>query len=289
MTTPQQAHSALATALGTTAKVYLKREDKHPYGSHKGRSIPHMIECYVAQGKTSFAISSSGNAALAAIHAVLKSSKPLSLAVYIGEHINDQKLSDLQKLAQSCQTISIHQVKRPKQVVFQLAQQNKATSLRQSTDDSALNGYESLAKELLHIPQLQAVFIPTSSGTTAQALGKYFQTNNKSIQIHIVQTTSCHPIAQHFDETTNDEPSLATAIVDAVAKRKKAVIDMVTASHGSGWTITNQEITAAQELIHKTSNLDLSPTSVLSVAGLQKALQHNWSWDGAVACLITGK
>src|ERR1035437_8229763 len=65
MLTPQKNYPNLAKALGVSS-LYLKREDLHPYGSHKGRSIPVMIDHYVKDGKRHFAISSSGNAALAA-------------------------------------------------------------------------------------------------------------------------------------------------------------------------------------------------------------------------------
>ena len=66
MTTPLEQQAQLAEAIGISS-LYFKREDLHPYGSHKGRSIPVMIEHYLASGDTRFAISSSGNAALAAV------------------------------------------------------------------------------------------------------------------------------------------------------------------------------------------------------------------------------
>jgi threonine dehydratase len=65
MVTPLEQQKKLAEVIGFS-DLYFKREDLHPYGSHKGRSIPVMIDHYVASGDTTFAISSSGNAALAA-------------------------------------------------------------------------------------------------------------------------------------------------------------------------------------------------------------------------------
>ena len=41
--------------------LYLKREDLHPLGSHKGRSLPYMIDKGLEEGLYRFAISSSGN------------------------------------------------------------------------------------------------------------------------------------------------------------------------------------------------------------------------------------
>ena len=45
MKTPQFPYSKLAQSIGVS-EVYLKREDLDHYGSHKGRSIPVMIEIY---------------------------------------------------------------------------------------------------------------------------------------------------------------------------------------------------------------------------------------------------
>ena len=64
MITPHEEYPALASALGYKAgkgaiRLYFKREDLHPYGSHKGRSIPVMMDYYREIGDRSFAISSS--------------------------------------------------------------------------------------------------------------------------------------------------------------------------------------------------------------------------------------
>jgi threonine dehydratase len=63
--TPIEHYSELAEILGLS-DLYFKREDLHQYGSHKGRSIPFMIDHYSGRGDRHFVISSSGNAALAA-------------------------------------------------------------------------------------------------------------------------------------------------------------------------------------------------------------------------------
>jgi cysteine synthase len=89
MQTPQLNHPKLAQTLGIS-ELYLKREDLSLYGSHKGRSIPHMIKTYFGQGIRNFVISSSGNAALAAIHTIAQHNKnnpstTLSLKIFVGE------------------------------------------------------------------------------------------------------------------------------------------------------------------------------------------------------------
>lgn len=100
MKTPQQSYPALAKALGIDT-LFLKREDQHPYGSHKGRSIPHMIKTYVKRDDIrNFVISSSGNAGLAAIRMVQKHNqnnpdKQITLTVFVGNNIEQEKLDIL--------------------------------------------------------------------------------------------------------------------------------------------------------------------------------------------------
>jgi hypothetical protein len=333
--TPQKKYSNLAKAVGVSS-LYLKREDLHPYGSHKGRSIPVMIEHYVKNGKRHFAISSSGNAALAAAMYVKKlngkvpsskylvpskdvndsvlgtrNSKLIRLEILVGNHILDKKLKKLTDLAD--ENISVMRFERPLQTLTQKTADGSIQSLRQSTDDIALVGYESLAEELEKIKNLQAIFIATSSGTTAQALARYFEkvesrkyqvksqdikdsglgtfdSGLKPIEIHIVQTTSCHPIALEFvDSVPSEEQSSADAIVDMIAHRKNPLIPLIKETNGSGWIATNEEINTAQELIEKNAKIKVSPNGALALAGLIQAVFTGKELDGAVVCVVGGE
>lgn len=305
MKTIQTSFPPLSFALGLKVDVYLKREDQHKYGSHKGRSLPLMIKKYSKQGPytasiggpyQNFVISSSGNAALAAIYAVQahnrNNSKKIKLQIFIGQNINPAKLKKLLAIIED-PNIKIEQTANPKQSAFQLDKEGSAKNLRQSTDDLALEGYFELAEELSKISNLQAVFIPTSSGTTAQALGQAFQKLNCPAQIHIVQTTACHPIAATFNPSlslplTGARTSIADAIVDNIAHRKGGVLEIIKKSSGSGWIVTDEEIKNAISLVEETCNIKISPNSALSVAGLKKAVENGWQFTGSIVCLITG-
>lgn len=293
MKTKQQEFPSLSKALGVSG-VYLKREDLHTYGSHKGRSIPLMIKTYAKEGKTHFAISSSGNAALAAVlatnaHNQNNPEKQIHLTVFVGKQIETKKLDFIKKHIITDQ-ITLEQVDRPKQEAFQLEKTGDTVNLRQSTDDTALVGYEDLAVELSKIPNLKAVFIPTSSGTTAQGIGQVFQQLKLPIQLHIVQTPACHPIADALGaEQVDASTSIAGAIVDKVAHRKQAVVDLVQTSNGAGWIVSDRDIETACKLTKEKTGVAISYNSALSVAGLQKAIAHGFSWDGPVAVLICGR
>lgn len=298
MKTPQFPYPALAAALDVPA-VWLKREDLHHFGSHKGRSIPNMMDHYIHKaGVVDFVISSSGNAALAAAlatthHNENNPTKPITLTIFVGQNIATKKMARLTALADG--RIKIEQVANPKQQAFQVEKSGAAKFLRQSTDDLALIGYHELAKELDHIPNLAAIFIPTSSGTTAQAIGEAFAALSQKPQIHIVQTAAVHPIADALQSTklpvaalSEPNESIAGAIVDKIAHRKANVVAAVLDSKGAGWIVSDDEIRAAMALVKKTTEIDISPNSALSVAGLAQARRQGWAAEGTVVCLITG-
>jgi threonine dehydratase len=298
MITPLEKQAKLAEIIGVS-DIYFKREDLHPYGSHKGRSIPVMIEHYLAAGDRVFAISSSGNAALAAALYIQEKNQsrgnetPLTLDIFVGNHVAPRKLQKIQAIADANpKTIRILIKERPLQALTQ-ATQDGARSLRQSTDDEALVGYQSLAEELAAdaaSKKIAAVFIGTSSGTTAQALATYFLKKNLPIQVHIVQTSTCHPLAEAFETYDGpDERSVAEAISDITARRKDILVPLVEKTGGSGWIATNDDIRAAQELVEKHTDLNISSNSALSVVGVMKAVYTSHQIDGAVVCMICGE
>lgn len=287
--TPQQKENELAKALGIR-ELYFKREDLHPYGSHKGRSIPIMIDHYRTQGDRDFAITGSGNAALAAALHIKKintdSTEPAELDILVGNHIAAAKLEKLKKLEDD--RIRIYAKERPLQALAQAVQEGKR-SLRQSTDDLALEGYASLAEELLAIENIGAVFIGTSSGTTAQAIASYFLKKKIPVQVHIIQTSSCHPMADAFDTfDPPEERSVADAIVDQTAQRKTVLIPLIEKTGGRGWCATNNDIETAQDLVKKHAGLDISPNSALSVVGTMQAAYMGYELPGTAVCLICG-
>ncbi len=299
MKTPQLPVPTLAAALGLTQELWLKREDLHHHGSHKGRAIPLMISEAVKAGKRSFVMSSSGNAVRSAIITVQnfnknKPTEPLSLTIFVGEHIDPKKLDKIKQLITDTK-ITLTQSARPIQEAFTMEKEQAACLLRQSINETALLGYRDLAKEISKIPDLAAVFVPASSGTTAQGLFEGFSPGATAPEIHIVQTTTCHPLVDAWREATGlppevvpEEISLAGAIVDRVAHRRTTVVEAVVKSVGAGWIVTNAEIIAARELVKTTLNLSISPTSALGIAALTQAIKKHRTFKGAVVCVITG-
>jgi len=280
MITPIEQSKNLSAQAGVP--VYLKREDLHPLCSHKGRSIPVMIDTYIKKGITSFAISSSGNAALAAALHLLKINSNAKLAILVGEKIPDEKLKPLLELVNK--NITVSKVARP---LMGLAAFEKRgyTSLRQSTDESALTGYFELANEIIEgTPDVSDVFVATSSGTTAVALHKQFTKCGKHIKVHIVQTPACHP----FIESDEDETSLAYAIVDKVGHRKTQIRETIKESHSRGIIARDEYIVKAQKILED-EGITTTPNGALSIAGLLAHLDQGSFIKKQAVCIIGGK
>ncbi len=309
MVTPQTEAPEIAKALGIE-RLFLKREDLHPLGSHKGRSIPPMIDMKVAEGAKDFAISSSGNAALAAVRHIQTRNATgdnLSLAILVGGHINEAKRRALAAEITDPR-ITIEENPRPLQTLFHMIKTDGKTSLRQSTDDEALVGYQSLAYEMAATPSLAAIFIGTSSGTTAQALVDYFMEQKQKMadnggtgatsvpQINVVQTIDVSPIADEFGhapDASDGASSLADAVIDKVAHRKEALVESLRAVRGSGWIASNDDIREAQRLLRDKASIDATPNGALGLAGLIRALKDPETKKtlskGSVVCIITGR
>ncbi len=285
--TPQTHEYALGKIFGQK-NLFFKREDLHPYHSHKGRSLPHMIDHAIKSGLNRFVISSSGNAALASVIHINKlndQGTECTLKIIVGKNINPEKLARLHTLAKG--SIELIQDERPLQRLHTFTQEGYV-SLRQSTSDTATTGYHTLAHELLAIENLEAVFVGMSSGTTLQGIGEGFKHAKKNIKLFGIQTTACHPIADAFGTFENTEHSIADAIVDKTALRKDTVVKMIKNSEGTALVVTDEEIRHAQHLVKTTSALEISTNSSLSVAGFIQAIKkHHFS--GAIVCVICGK
>jgi threonine dehydratase len=291
--TPLEQYDKLAEKIGSP-NIFFKREDLHKFGSHKGRSIPYMIDYYYNKGDRKFAISSSGNAALAGAKYLDQfnsaNTDKISLDIFVGHNVNENKLKKLKVLEnENSSNLRVLTKERPVQALTQ-AVENGYRSLRQSTDDIALLGYESLGKEITKEIDKGAIFIGTSSGTTAQALAQFFLDNKINIQVHIVQTSSCHPISDQFENYDGpQEKSIADAIVAMTTERMPKLVDLINKTGGYAWTATNEDIGTAIELVQNNTGLAISNNSALSVAGLMQVIYRDWQFDGKIICLICGE
>lgn len=263
--------------------LYLKHEYKNPNGSFKDRSLAYQLSWYHSQGVGKFAISSSGNAAVSA--AAYCDANDLELTVFVSKNIDSAKLERIAKY--EGEMIKIVQSLKPKSECIQFANSSGATNLRGSKDDIATIGFKTIAYEIAtQLPAVDAIFSPTSSGTSIVGMYLGFQEEHLNPQIHICQTTRIHPIAKEFDfGFTPTTSSLANAIVDRVAPRKGQVQEIIRNTGGQGWVISDQELMDAEDVLKQVINTALSYNSLLAVAGYLKAVKNGANFTNPVIIL----
>jgi len=256
---------------------YVKHEESNLNGSFKDRSLSYQIQTHINNGKNKFVISSSGNAAVSAASYVSSKSN-VKLDIFVSIHVDKIKLDKLKKL--ESKNIILHQTKKPKSDAIMLAKDTDATDLRGSQDDLAIIGYKDISTEIYaKQPNIDAIFIPCSSGTSTLGIYQQFHKLGINPAIHICQNTKIHPMAKFFDtDAMKEETHLATAIADRVAHRKNDVIAAIQLSHGFGWVISNQDLLNAQKIANKIFPSNISYNSLLSFAGYLKSLDKGYTY-----------
>ncbi len=283
--TLQKSYPLLAKKFGVIG-FWIKHEYLNESGSHKIRLMEFLMK-----RKKDFVLSSSGNAAIAAAYYLNRYVKGKSnLTIFVSKNIPLDKWQRLKKAAGNAKNIVIRKTDRPKQQAFLFSKKHKAALLRGSVEKTSPRAYHSLARELSKIPGLKAVFVPTSSGITALGIHQGFKKLKKKIEIHIVQVEKIHSLAKDFDHDFSlSKKSLAQGIVDKVGLRKKEVVQAIKESLGSGWIINDQLLKKTRKIYNK--EIDPSFTSydaLLSLAGVFKAHEKNWPFNGTICCLFSG-
>lgn len=270
------------TSLKRVEGILFKCEYENPTGSVKERGVSYQISYHFSKGIKQAVISSSGNAAISAANYCQLAG--IHLTVFVSININKNKLATLEKL--DCQIVK---TKKPISAAFQYAKKNNATNLRQSQDPVGQIGYETIAYESdKQEPNIDAIFIPVSSGTTLVGIADGLQKLGKQWSIHAVQTEAIHPIASLFDKEFNPQKqSLADALVAKYTPREDQIIEAIKKSKGFGWVISDEEIKKADGWL-KSHGIDCSYEGAAALAAFWKAKNHGYRYKKPV-CLLTGK
>lgn len=270
------------TSVKRIESTLFKCEYENPTGSVKDRGFVYQISKLHEKGVKRAVISSSGNAAISAFY-YSKLAK-IKLTVFVSPKISRGKLKLLKKL--NCKlVITLRSISE----AFQYAKKNHAYNLRQSKDPNAVFGYMTLAFELHEQNQdIDAVFIPVSSGTALAGLSRGFLKLGHLPAIHAVQTEKVYPIASLFDrEFTPKKKSLAEAIVAKYTPREDEIVEIIRKSKGSAWVISDKEMTVAKKWLTSQS-LTCSYEGAAALAALWKAKKKGYNYKNPV-CILTGR
>ena len=260
--------------------IYAKREDKNPSGSGKDRSIAYFLSILKQKKINELVVPSSGNTAISAAMYAHKSG--IKMHIFISQNINKNKIKRLQKTIKDTDLVDIIQSKRPLSDAIKFAKEKDLYIFRGSEEKYAIEGFKSVGEELKLI-RANAIFIPTSSGTTIEGISKTLD----DIEFHIVQTSKINIISRIFDNNfKNEKNSLADSIVARVTKRKNKIIKIIKQSKGWGWTVENKDIRKAKALLLK-NDIHTSNESAATIAALIKARNNGYHFK-KVILLFTG-
>lgn len=239
-------------------EVFFKREDLNLTGSAKDRALISQIQNLRSQGFTSAVISSSGNAAISAQYFCHLHHIPLT--VFVSPHISPTKLAKIRNYQVSSQAISDS---------IKYAHANHAYLLRQSTDTSAIIGYQAIGREIIHqLPHVTSIFVPVGSGTTLLGIA---QSVPESIKIYAAQPASNPTICRYFQSNYTPEPTSPTdSLTVKYLPLKSRVTESIKAHQGSGIIISAADCILAQNYLIS-QGFTTSAEGALAYAAYQQA------------------
>jgi threonine synthase len=251
------------TPLIKLENIYFKREDLNQTGSAKDRAIVFQIKNLKKQGFKQAVISSTGNAAISASY--FCNLNKIDLTIFLSPKVNPNKLTLIKKYP--CQ---IFFSAKAISAAIKFAKKNNSYLLRQSTDPSALIGYQEIGKEITkEIPKITSIFIPVGSGSTLLGVSQQL---NPSVKIFAIQPASNCPLSKYFDKNYHPETE---NITDAISVKylplKSIIISNIKNNSGTGLVIQNKEILSAQKEL-ESNQIKTSLEGTMAFAGLKKAI-----------------
>lgn len=152
-----------------TDTLWIKREDLHPIGSHKGRSIAYQLSVLRNIGAKRLVLSSSGNAAIA----LARLNQFFPAFVFVSPEMDKAKEAQLNLVDQSY--TKIVSTAFPRNFAQYLVNKNGYVDIRPSQSDDAIVGLRTLglelAEQLSDLSDQYCIYIVTTSG--ANTLGMY--------------------------------------------------------------------------------------------------------------------
>lgn len=256
-------------------RCWVKDEGVNLTGTHKDRSFRYWISYLSMSGIKEAVISSSGSSAFSAAYFCSLAGIKLTVFLRLGFPV-EQKVELLRH-----KTVKVMESKTPKRDAVLLSRQKNIPNLRASADPYAIEGYKTLAFEIIKThPKTEEIFVPTSSGTTLIGLYRGYcalQHDDFLIpKLFAVQTTTIHPIAEVFDKDFYEEKEHpARAIIDRISKRKEEALSILKKTGGGGYVISSEEVKKGGTYLKKTSVRQPGAESLLGLAAILKHRSKN--------------
>ena len=261
--------------------LYAKLEYKNPTGSHKARAMAYQLSLAKQQGIKKVAISSTGNAAIAA--AAYAKLAQIECTVFVSPTTSPHKLS-LLKDSGCILTIS----ERPLQELRLFCLQKNALNLNATQSDHAIEAYQTIAFELIkQLDRIDTIFVYCSSAATYLGIVKGFTEKKKQGSIHSLPQAHCCYLretilpgvfkSQVYPGIISKQP--------AILARKEQLEKAISHTKGNNFEVTDQDMLLGRDLLKK-SDLDSSPEGC-ALIGLQQRIDPQYK-NGNTVILLTG-
>jgi cysteine synthase len=247
-------------------RLWLKREDRNPTGSHKDRAAAYQLAASAARGDRAVTISSSGNAAIATSRYAALHELPAFVFVH-----PDTDPAKLAAIDGSTTTLVVGE--RAINGAKLLARELRIPNLRPSTNDESLVGYASLGEELAQeLPdEVDTLVICATSGATAIAVANVLARARPHIQVHVVQGEGNTGLVAPEREITDRGAHAAAAGRLGVrrSRRGRELRAAMEETGGAGHVATAADVAAARELL-AADGIDVSDESAANIAIAQQ-------------------
>jgi threonine synthase len=261
--TPLQEYPELAQKAGVR-RLFLKREDHNPSGSHKDRGLLYQVTTHSPRGGQTFVISSSGNAAVSAAAACRATDN--RLIAFVSPNTDRGKMA---RLLESDAVV----VSCPKPLNFAryASRVFGLTNLRGTKDPIASVGYRTIAAEVHEEKEsISALFTFSSSGISLQGMADGFRLLGRSPELWAVQSGECLGIVRALKPDTPADPtSPAGRLGIKTPPGAKELAERLLATGGGAVAVDGAEVMLWQDLLHETG-VTTSPEGAAVLAGIAR-------------------
>jgi threonine synthase len=266
-------------------RLFFKREDLNPTGSHKDRGLAYQVSKAWDDGQKELVLPSSGNCAIAA--AAYCNLARIRLTVYIDPEVACPKMAQLARFDPQ-----IIRSRAPIEDAAAYADARGVRNLSPEIEPNASYGFRSIAFEIFEWSgPVDQIFIPVSSAASLVGIGWANLEMRRSgllrmlPELHAVQTRAIAPIAGEFVRFTKAVSSIAEGIMAKETARKAEAVRLIQESRGWGWVVSDNEIRAGLRILNR-FGIDASPEGGAAFAAVLKAQKKRPL--GRVVCLLTG-
>jgi threonine synthase len=262
----------LGRALGLE-RLWLKREDLNPSGSHKARGAAFQVSALAAAGQRTLVISSSGNAALAA--AAYSAAAGLRLVAILAPGTPPAKLAALRRMG-----AALFVSERALGLARDVAEATGWPNLRPSVDPLAVPGYLTLGWELAaELPERADLFLFVASGATMVGLFRSRQPSEPPLALHAVQSRRAAPVVAAAGDSRPSPPDDGAgptrlgARFGPKTRRVGEVVRALRATGGGAWSVSDAEADRARALLAG-AGFDTGLEGAAALATAELAARH---------------